>query len=68
MTPDALRWRLNELGLTQKGLSRLLGINYRTVRRWASGDQEPPEGLRARLGAVTADEVADAMLGSREDV
>jgi plasmid maintenance system antidote protein VapI len=61
MTPERLRYRINELGLTQKGLGRLLDINYRTVRRWCSGQNDIPDGLEDRLAEVTWDEVADAM-------
>lgn len=61
MTHDTLRYRLNELGLTQRGLARLLDVNFRTVRRWANGRQDIPEALAGRLDQVTQDEVADVM-------
>ena len=35
MTPIQFRNRLAQLRLTQRGCSRLLKVNDRTVRRWA---------------------------------
>lgn len=61
MTPERLRYRLGELGLTQGGLARLLGIDSRAIRRWMSGKWAIPEGLEGRLDEVTEDDVAEAM-------
>lgn len=65
MTPDRLRWRLNELGLSQKGLARCLGHNYRTVRRWTAGQNAIPEGLETDMDAITPEDVERAMGQSR---
>lgn len=64
MTPDSLRYRLNDLGLTQKGAARLLEVNYRTMRRWCSGAQDIPEALQGRLDTVSDAEVVEAMRDS----
>lgn len=44
MTPDEYREAIERLGLSQVGAARLLGVNDRTSRRWASGEQDvtPP--------------------------
>ena len=61
MTPTTLRYRLNELGLTQNALARLLGdTDSRNVRRWCSGAQDIPPWLEGRLEAVTEAEVMQA--------
>ena len=61
MTPDELRDWLGAAGLSQKGLGRLVEVNYRTARRWCSGRQPIPEALDERLRRVTRDEIDDAM-------
>jgi len=43
MTPKELRRFLEQEGLTQVGLSRLLEIDPRTVRRYVSGESEVPK-------------------------
>ena len=63
MTPDELRRWLDTAGVTQGGLSRLVEVNVRTVRRWCSGHQPIPDALRSRLDRVTDDEIDDAMGG-----
>lgn len=42
MTPDAYREALDSLGLSQVGAAKLLGVDARTSRRWASGEREVP--------------------------
>ncbi len=42
MTSDDYRAAIESLGLSQLGAARLLGVNDRTSRRWASGEQDVP--------------------------
>ncbi len=42
MTAADFRATLSTLGLTQRGLARLLGVDERTVRKWCAGDRSPP--------------------------
>lgn len=42
MTPDALRAAPKALGLTSRGLARLLDVEERTFRRWVKGEQPIP--------------------------
>jgi len=59
MTPAAFRDVLARLALTQRGAARLLGVNERTVRRWARFNDLPmPEAVRLLL--TLADEVPEA--------
>jgi DNA-binding transcriptional regulator YiaG len=61
MDADDLRWELDRLGLTQNGLARLLDIEPRTVRRWATGQYLVPRSvdlLLERLGPEEAQELA----------
>ena len=54
MTPTQFRAALDRLGLTQVGAARLLGVDARTVRRWALGERPVHPTvvvlLRAMLG------------------
>jgi transcriptional regulator with XRE-family HTH domain len=36
MTPATLRKHLNRLGLSQADFARLINVNVKTVKRWAS--------------------------------
>jgi DNA-binding transcriptional regulator YiaG len=49
MTPTEFRAALDRLGLTQMGAGRVLGVDGRTVRRWASGESDVPEPVRRLL-------------------
>jgi hypothetical protein len=40
---------IEELGYSQVGISRLLGVNDRTGRRWASGEQDIPKAVEVTL-------------------
>lgn len=42
MTADEYRAAIEHLGLSQVAAARLLGVDDRTSRRWASGDREVP--------------------------
>ena len=38
MTPEAFRDALRTLHMSQQAFARAVGVNPRTVRRWASGE------------------------------
>lgn len=42
MTPDEYRETIEKLGLSQVAAARLLGVDDRTSRRWASGERDVP--------------------------
>ena len=47
MTPDEYREAIEGLGLSQIAAARLLGVDARTSRRWASGERDiPPPAVR----------------------
>jgi DNA-binding transcriptional regulator YiaG len=47
MTPDEYREAIESLGLSQIAAARLLGVDARTSRRWASGERDiPPPAVR----------------------
>ena len=47
MTPVEYREVIEGLGLSQIAASRLLGVDARTSRRWASGERDiPPPAVR----------------------
>ena len=47
MTPDEYRETIEKLGLSQIAAARLLGVDARTSRRWASGERDiPPPAVR----------------------
>jgi DNA-binding transcriptional regulator YiaG len=47
MTPDEYRQAIERLGLSQVAAARLLGVDARTSRRWASGERDvPPPAVR----------------------
>lgn len=47
MTPDEYRETIEKLGLSQVAAARLLGVDDRTSRRWASGERDiPPPAQR----------------------
>ena len=49
MTPDRFRECLELIGWGQRALADWLGINYVTVRRWASGAQDIPPAVATWL-------------------
>jgi DNA-binding transcriptional regulator YiaG len=55
MTPDAYRTALDRLGLTHAEAARMLGVDARTSRRWASGARKVPEPVQRLLWACEAD-------------
>jgi DNA-binding transcriptional regulator YiaG len=47
MTPNEYREAIEGLGLSQIAAARLLGVDARTSRRWASGERDiPPPAVR----------------------
>lgn len=50
MTAAGLRVARERLGLTGETLSELLGVEWRTVRRWEAGTHPIPAGVEAQLG------------------
>ena len=42
MTADEYRKAIERLGLSQVAAARLLGVDARTSRRWATGERELP--------------------------
>jgi DNA-binding transcriptional regulator YiaG len=47
MTPDEYRQAIEQLGLSRVAAARLLGVDARTSRRWASGERDvPPPAVR----------------------
>ena len=47
-------------------LARALGINPRTVQRWAKGDGAPSAGVREELAQLFRDRAAARVLKGRE--
>lgn len=45
MTPDALRAAPKALGLSGRGLARLLDVNEKTLRRWLTGEVPIPRSV-----------------------
>jgi hypothetical protein len=54
---EALRQFVTASGLTPTELSRVLGRDDRTMRRWLSGEQDVPDTLAAQLGRLRVTEV-----------
>jgi DNA-binding transcriptional regulator YiaG len=42
VTSDEYRQTIDQLGLSQNGAARLLGVDERTSRRWALGERDIP--------------------------
>ena len=49
MTKQTFRRRLRAAGITQGAFARFLGVNPRTVRRWALGERTIPAWVRIVL-------------------
>ena len=67
MTPEEFRKIIEKLGLSQIAAARLLGVDARTSRRWASGERDipPPAArfLRYLIATKKTGEQAMRMLG-----
>lgn len=64
MTPDTLRIELTRLGLSQVGAARLLDVDERTVRRWATGEIPVPQAVAMLLPRLTPEEVLAIKVGA----
>jgi len=49
MTPDRFRSIVDKLDLSLVGASKFLGVDSRTVRRWANGHQDVPLSVEMLL-------------------
>ena len=54
MTPSEFRICLDMLAWSQRGLAKLLDLDDRLVRRWASGANEVPEDVAGWLATLAA--------------
>ena len=54
MTPPEFRLCLDLLAWSQRGLARLLGLDDRSVRRWASGQNAIPGNIAHWLATLAA--------------
>jgi len=54
MTADQFRSSLDRLGLSQLGAARMLGVNDRTVRRWALNERSIPDDVADTLNGLIA--------------
>lgn len=52
MTPTELQTALAKLDLTPAALAKLLGVDVRTTRRWATGGKAIPESVAAQLSEM----------------
>jgi len=60
MTPDRFRELLDRLGLSQLAAAKLFHAGDRTVRRWASGDQDIPRAVQIALALMVKFKVPPA--------
>lgn len=56
MTPDALRRHLIRLDISQLALGRMLAVDSRTARRWASGHQPIPTPVATLIETISVDD------------
>jgi len=65
MTAADFRATLSTLGLTQRGLARLLLVDERTVRRWVQDTQLIPSTVQRLLAvAIAHPELVDWLRGA----
>ena len=52
---------LHQRGVTYQKVANTLGVNWRTVHRWANGETQPiiPGLINAALGQMLAEELAE---------
>jgi len=62
VTPTEFRAALTALEMTQGGFARLTGTTDRTVRRWASGDQDVPVWAALLLDLLVVPEARSRVL------
>lgn len=66
MTPETLRSKLTELGLTDRATGRLLSVSPRTVRRWIGGKRPIPDRIEGDLDSATREDLEAALYGGCE--
>lgn len=49
MTPKQYQTAIDQLGLSQRGAGRFLGVDERTSRKWIAGDSRIPESVAKLL-------------------
>lgn len=49
MTPDEFRDALDKIEITLRGFGRMMGVNARTVQRWAEEGPSPPAAFALEL-------------------
>lgn len=49
LSPDAFKASLKRLGLSQRRFAFYTGVNERTARRWADGEQDIPRWVCVML-------------------
>jgi DNA-binding transcriptional regulator YiaG len=49
MTPRQLQHAIDQLGLSQRGAARFLGVDERTMRKWIADDARIPEAVAKLL-------------------
>lgn len=54
MSPEEYRDLIEQLGLTQNGAAKLLGVDERTARRWAKGQRDIPHPVQRFLKLLRA--------------
>lgn len=52
MTSDQFKRRIGHLGFSQSGFARYVEVTSRTVRRWATGEQDIPGWVGVMLGLL----------------
>lgn len=71
MTLEEYRAAIAALGLSQVAAARLLGVDPRTSRKWATGERDIPEPaarmLRLMIAAKISPKRAAKLLGMERD-
>lgn len=67
MTPTEYRTAIARLGLSQVGAARLFGVDPRTSRRWALGEQPIPRAVAMCLRMMVSHDVSAAEAQSMAD-
>lgn len=65
MTPEAFRDALRTLHMGQQAFARAVGVNPRTVRRWASGECPVPAPVMTLLHALAKAHAAGGIVAVR---
>ena len=63
MTADQYRTTIEKLGLSQIAAAKLLGVDERTSRRWASGERDiPPPAVRFLRYLIATKKTGDQVM------